>query len=61
LIRCKREQSAKTTFSIRRKFDLDSNEIDESELHNEKHDLHKVLMNDVTRIESIDPKYRNFK
>jgi hypothetical protein len=23
--------------------------------------LHKVLMNDVTRIESIDPKYRNFK
>jgi hypothetical protein len=32
--------------SIRCKFDPDSNEIDESDLQDEKHDLHKCVIDD---------------
>jgi hypothetical protein len=46
LIRRKRGQSAKTVLSIRGKFDPVSNEIDESELQDEKHDLHKCVTDD---------------
>jgi hypothetical protein len=46
LIHCNREQPAKAALSIRCKFDADSNEIDESELQDEKHDLHKCETDD---------------
>jgi hypothetical protein len=45
-IRCKRGQFAKAALSIRSKGDLDSNEIDESERHDEKNDLHKCGTDD---------------
>jgi hypothetical protein len=46
LIRCKLGQLAKAALSIRSKLDLDSNEINESELQCEKHDLHKCETDD---------------
>jgi hypothetical protein len=61
VIRCKRGQFAKATLSIRCKFDPHSNEIDESELRNEKHDFHKCAIDDGTTNESINTKYRTTK
>jgi hypothetical protein len=46
VIRCRHRQLAKTALSIRCKFDPVSNETDESELHFEKHDLHKFSTDD---------------
>jgi hypothetical protein len=46
LIRRKRGQLAKTTLSIRSKFDPDSNEIDQSKSQYEKHDLYKCVTDD---------------
>jgi hypothetical protein len=46
LIRRKLGQLAKAALSICSKFDPDSNEIDESELQDEKHDLHKCETDD---------------
>jgi hypothetical protein len=47
--------------TIRCKFDPDSNQIDGTELQDEKHNLHKCVTDDGITTESIDPKYRTIK